>query len=279
MVGTEYYMTNYFKELHPVSVAAYMIGMLLLILFTPYDYKMFLVLIIISFFSLYIYGIKKYLQSLAGFFVVMIGFSIFNMIFYHAGETPFLYVNDVPLTVESLEYGFYTGAMVCALFLWFKLMQELLDNRKITYLIGRKLPVIGLVISMVFTYYDKFVWKIDKIKEVWNTYEKEEKIGRLKYAGIIFSVLLSVMLEDSVKTAQSMKARGYGSNTRTNYNSYSFRLSDAAIICVTIIILVARFTVLTGFKHSFYLSILYMIIPVLFNIGRELQWKVYQSRI
>ncbi len=269
-------MENYIRQLHPWAAAVYMFVTLFLIMASPYDTQMVLVFALLSVNCICSLGVKKYFQSLKLYIVIILFLAVFNMIFNPKGDTPFLYINDRPFTKESLLYGMYMGVMVSAVFVWFQLFQDVLDNRKITYLIGSRLPVTGLIISMVFCYYEKFLTKIDKIKEVWNTYALEAAKDPLKKAGIILSVLLSVMLEDSVDTALSMSARAYGTGKRTSYRGYSIQAMDILLIAASagmLILLALKPAAIQVWLAAF------LLLPVIYNMFKELQWKFYQSRI
>lgn len=269
-------MTNYFKERHPLAVVIYLLGMLLLIVTSEYDKIMILWFCLLAVNDIMVFGPAESLRSMRYYFVMIAAMAVFQVIFYHQGETVFLYVNDQPWTIEALLYGVYMGFMVAALFLWFRLFQSLLDNQKITWLLGKRFPVIALIVSMVFCYYEKFLYKIDKIKEVWSTFGTEQKFGKLKHAGIILSVLLTVMLEDSVDTAMSMTARGYGTCRRTSYMRYPWEWSDTALILLAVAICTPY---MLGVRKIVVLCMLFAIIPTIYNIYKEIQWKYYLSRI
>lgn len=270
-------MTDFFSERNPYAVCLYFCVVLLMIMTQPYGAGLLVLFAALSLNRIYLCGMRSYGKSLAGYAVVVCFFMVFNAVFNHMGETPFLYVNDTPLTVESLVYGAYTGCMVCALFLWFLLFQDIFDSRRIAYLMGRRFPVTGLVIGMVFCYYEKFIWKIHKVQEVWNGYGIQESQGKLKYAGTVLSVLLSVMLEDSVDTAKSMKARGYGcGKKRSSYVKYEYHSADAVIVAASLLAGGALYVCPSG--RSVW-QMLFCMVPLLYNIGRELQWKYYQSKI
>lgn len=247
-----------------------------MVMASPYDTQMILVFVLLSVNCICSLGLRKYAKSIRFYMMVIFFLAVFNVIFNSQGQTPLLYINDRPFTKESLLYGMYMGFMVSALFVWFQLFQDVFDNRRITYLIGSRLPVTGLILSMVFCYYEKFITKIDKIKEVWNTYAFAEAKDPLKKAGIILSVLLSVMLEDSVDTALSMDARGYGKGKRTSYLCYAFGIMDGILLASTAAMAVIYVCKPPEFKV--YMAV-FLLLPVIYNIAKELQWKFYQSKI
>lgn len=269
-------MTNYFKQLNPWSTICYMILLFFTIITADHGLNMMVVFLSISLNFSFILGMISYLQTMKSGVFLIFFMGIFNMLFNHRGETPILYINNHPLTVEAFLYGINMGIMIISLLLGFRIFNMIFDNQKITYIIGRRFPVTGLIISMVFCYYEKFIRKIDKIKEVWSTYGTEEKFGKLKNAGIIWSVLLSVMLEDSVETAMSMSARGYGKGKRSSYIQYAFKSAD--YILLFIILVYGTGYIIAGY-HAVWMIAAYFFVPDIYNIYKELQWKYYLSKI
>lgn len=269
-------MAAYIRQLHPWAAMIYLLMALVLVMTSPYDMQMALLFGLLSVNSIVMRGMGTYLKSARLYLCMIVFFGLFNMIFNPRGDNVLLYVNDRPLTEEALLYGVFMGFMVSALFVWFQIFQEVFDNKKIVYLIGSRLPVTGLILSMVFCYYEKFVAKIDKIREVWDTYVFEEARNPVKKAAIVLSVLLSVMLEDSVDTALSMEARGYGRGKRTSYVVYSFQWMDG-ILTGASIIMVGMLIWNPPMKGL--AMVIFMLLPVMFCIVKELQWKFYMSRI
>lgn len=268
---------NYFNELHPFSGILYMIILLGTVITADYGWEMLIVFVLVSINVIELNGVCAYFKSLRVYFVIMIATALFNLIFNHRGNTPFLYVNDIPLTVDSLIYGLFTGMMIATLLMWFLMFNKFFDNRKIVYLIGGKFPSIALIISMVFCFYEKFLYKIDRIKEVWRTFEKTGRLSKIKNAGIVLSVLLSAMIEDSVDTAKSMNARAYGKYKRTKYVPYKIRLDDILILVVTGAMTICLWQIQTPVRYMIIGT--FAIVPTIYNIYKEIQWKFYLWKI
>ncbi len=269
-------MTNFFREIHPWAIMIYLLGAIWRIAITDYDITMIYWFIALSCTDISISGIRdfgKRLRYYAGMILVM---AAFQVVFNHSGDRVFLYVNGQPWTWDAFVYGFYMGCMVSGLCLWFQVFQKCLDNQKITYMIGNRFPTVALIINMVFCYYEKFIYKIDKIREVWHAYGTEKTLGGKKHAGILLSVLLTVMLEDSIDTAMSMSARGYGSGKRTHYKVYPWMLRDSIVTGVAGLVCIGCMFWKAGVVK---IGMLYMILPVLYNGYKELQWKYYQWKI
>lgn len=269
-------MKNFFEELHPFFFVCYMLSFFLLFAMLPYDGGMILIFLVLSVQTIYLKGLRQYGKSLLGYLSMILIFGVFNVIFYHEGDTPFLYINGQPLTVEAFRYGICMGFMAADLILFFQMISGILDSGKVIWLFGRVLPVTGLVISMVFCFYDKFLYKIDKIKEVWNTYRIGKQYGSVKYTGILWTVLLNVMLEDSVDTALAMSARGYGRKRQTRYRNYEITAEDIILFGAVMILFLAGIW-LSEYRIGIVLFLAG--IPLIYNVYKELKWKYYLWKI
>ena len=269
-------MKNFFEELHPFFSVCYMLSFFLLFAMLPYDEGMILIFLVLSVQTIYLKGLRSYGTSLLGYLSMILIFGIFNVIFYHEGDTPFLYINGQPLTVEAFRYGVCMGFMAADLMLFFHRGSEILDSGKVIWLFGRVLPVTGLVISMVFCFYDKFLYKIDKIKEVWNTYQIGKQYGSVRYTGILWTVLLTVMLEDSVDTALAMSPRGYGRKSTARYQTYEITVENMVLFGIVTALFVAG---ICRLEYRIGIVLLLAGIPLIYNVYKELQWKYYLWKI
>jgi len=265
---TNTFIQNYFYSFHPISLLIFFI-----LIFTSLisrDYSIITVLAFASLSLLYIQleGIKAYAVKCIYFFILTFLMMIFNIFFNHSGDTPLLYVNDLPITKESLLYGLYTGLMISSLMLWFNAFNYSFDNGKISYLFSKYFPTIGLVISMSFGFYERFKYKEDKIKHILFTENfiapKHGIINKIRFASIVFSILISVMLEDSVDTATSMVSRGYANKRKKTYKKYFFRKKDFILILISILLI--KFPLILFF------------IPIIYNIYMEIYFKIILSK-
>ncbi len=268
-------IANHFYNFHPISLMIYFI--LLLISFLSLEYSKYLIFIfaILSVQYMLLVGAKKFLKSFIYFILLTIFMGIFNLIFNHSGDTPFLYINGIPITIESFIYGIYSGIMISCFILLFNCFNKSVDNGKINYLFSRHLPVFGLIISMSFSIFERFKNKLDTIKLALFTQGIRSSLGllsKIRYASTVFTVLISVLLEDSVDTALSMTARGYGSHTKKTYKKYSFKANDFIMIIAALFF---TFMTIIGFIPFIYLI---TVLPIIYNIYSEVLWY-YQSKI
>ncbi len=268
-------MKNFFTEVNPVAELLFLATELILICITE-QHGLLIILSALVLADIYYKGIRTALKGLAGSFMMMAFFAVFNSLFYHSGETPLIYVNDVPITWEAMVYGFYSGCLAVVLIKWFRTVSEIVDGRKITFLLGRHFRVTALIITMVLGYTERFRTRIEKIDQVFKGFKMDIKVGRIRYAGIILSVLLGCMLEESSDTARSMEARGYGSGKKSSYIQYKKTFSDILIVFVSVFLLIICMVSEKLFSLA---SFILFLVPVVYSLFREVQWKFYQSKI
>lgn len=262
--------TNYFYSFHPAALLFYYILVIFAIFKCDYNYNLIYAFISLSICSVYLKGIMAYIKSLLYYMVLILATGIFNVVFNHSGENVFLYVNNIPLTFDSLFYGFYTGVLVSCLLLWFTTLNESMDTGKINYLIGTRLKATGMILSLTFGFTEKFRYKLDIIRHT--LYTQGIRTLNLKYGATVLSLLINVMLEDSSITADSMIARGYTSKGRKSYKKYDFYIKDVCLLILASICF-TLFLLFDGF------IILLILIPVIHNIYKEFLWKYYLSKI
>ena len=123
-------------------------------------------------------------------------------------------------------------------------------------------------------------------------------IERVKHGINIVSIMMTWAFENSIETADSMKARGYGLKGRTAFSIFVFNRRDkiALIIISTLslaVIISANlgayyyryFPSMKGIKLEFVSSIAFVlyfllcITPLVINLLEDLRWKRIQSKI
>lgn len=221
-----------------------------------------------------------------------------NALFQHRGATVLFYFRENRITMEALLYGVSAGLMIAAMIFWFYCAGKVLSSEKIMYLFGRILPSFSLIFSMILRFLPRFSIQAVRI------YEAQKGIGffgrgRKVESGLkITSVLMTWALENAVDTADSMKARGYGTAKRSIFSRVYFGPQDAGI-AVLIFLLVS--VIVTGairgeisFQYFPMLKetsfawgraavytayLLLCFLPLFLNLQEERKWRRLQSKI
>ena len=145
------------------------------------------------------------------FFCLFFMLAVMNPIFIHSGETILFFMNDNPVTLEALIYGTVSAGMLVGVLLWCKCYTTILTTDKFLYLFGKIIPKMGLILSMVFRFIPLFKLQIHKINQAQKTmglYATDSIPDKIGGGMRVFDSLLAWSMENSIDTADSMKARG-----------------------------------------------------------------------
>ncbi len=319
-------MTDEFSRYHPVVNLIFY----LLVLGTTM-FQMSVGLVFISLFSAVVYYFMlkkteglKYCAVVVGIIIVS---AIINPLFSHKGGTLLFYLfTGNPVTLESIIYGLISAIIIGAMLLWFSTFNQVMGVERILGAIGKVLPNVSLLITMIMRFIPQYIRHQRKVSMVNKVNkrnygekinllnrEKTEKenvieackkqkkkngidkiIDNIKEGSRTFSITTTWALENSIYTADSMKARGFGTGRRTNYSNYKFQKRDYLLIGWLVILwLVVVFSLEREKVYTYYYPfiqvknnvVVYLIYgllcltPVLINVKEEIRWLILKSRI
>lgn len=319
-------MTDEFSRYHPVVNLIFY----LLVLGTTM-FQMSVGLVFISLFSAVVYYFMlkkteglKYCTVVVGIIIVS---AIINPLFSHKGGTLLFYLfTGNPVTLESIIYGLISAIIIGAMLLWFSTFNQVMGVERILGAIGKVLPNVSLLITMImrfipqYTRHQRKVSMVNKVNkrnygekinllnrektEKENVIEARKKqkkkngidkiIDSIKEGSRTFSITTTWALENSIYTADSMKARGFGTGRRTNYSNYKFQKRDyllmgwLVILWLVVVFSLEREKVYTYYypfiqvKNNMVVYLMYGLLcltPVLINVKEEIRWLILKSRI
>lgn len=319
-------MTDEFSRYHPVVNLIFY----LLVLGTTM-FQMSVGLVFISLFSAVVYYFMlkkteglKYCAVVVGIIIVS---AIINPLFSHKGGTLLFYLfTGNPVTMESIIYGLISAIIIGAMLLWFSTFNQVMGVERILGAIGKVLPNVSLLITMImrfipqYTRHQRKVSMVNKVNkrnygekinllnrektEKENVIEARKKqkkkngidkiIDSIKEGSRTFSITTTWALENSIYTADSMKARGFGTGRRTNYSNYKFQKRDyllmgwLVILWLVVVFSLEREKVYTYYypfiqvKNNVVVYLIYGLLcltPVLINVKEEIRWLILKSRI
>lgn len=176
------------------------------------------------------------LQGLRWQLPILIIIAVLNPLFSASGSTELFRLGLRAVYLESACYGLFMGAMLVASMLWLQAGASLLSFDKVMALFGNAAPTIALMISMSMRLIPRFLRKgrlVGAVQDLSAPPQRtalERARGRLRLS----SVLMGWGMEDSLETADAMRARGWGgAPKRTTYSRYRFRSSD----CIALVLL------------------------------------------
>ncbi len=235
------------------------------------------------------------------FAAMLILLTVSNPLFSDSGETLLLSFRGLTVTAEALLYGANTAAAMVAVILWCRALTEALSSDRFVFLFGRLLPHSALVLTHALRLLPLFGRRAEELRDIASTSGRPAArgaLGRLQSASRSFIALIGLSLEDSLTSAASMRARGYGSGRSTRYSAFKFGRSDLLLTVPSLMLFV---TVLTGcalglLNFEFYPTFsfpelgsprllclsafsLLSLLPFIFEIKEVLKWRFLLSRI
>lgn len=306
-----------FNLFHPVVALVYFAALLVIVMATMHP-----VYILMGFCAAFVcelitYGWRKACRGLVWQAPLAVVIAFANCFFSASGSTELFRIGSRAFFLEGFIYGACMGGMIMTVFIIFSNASRALSSDKTMSLFGNILPTIGLMLSMIFRLVPKFTRRGKEISAVYQACtaatrpaacgsgEKQEQtpctdVGRvqkkriqrsaaLKFDLRLSSVLMGWGMEDSLETANSMKARGWGvSLRRTTYVRYRFRTYDAIVL--TGVIALAFLSFILSLKACalfvFYPSVggflpwysyvpfaLYALFPFVLEVREHLIWQ------
>lgn len=188
-------------------------------------------------------GLRSAVCALRWQIPVMLVIALVNPLFVRMGSTVVLELFGRQVFLESLLYGLAMAGMFVASVQWFAACSHMLTHDKVLALFGSAAPVVALMISMTMRLVPRFLRQgrtIAAVQDVARScFVADGRAGlparvadRLRQS----SVLMGWAMEDSLETADAMRARGWGARRRrTTYVPYRFTLCDAAAIVLLVL--------------------------------------------
>ena len=259
---------------------------------------------------------KKAARFMAGIpLVVMLLVLILNPLFVHKGVSVLFMIGDIQFTKEAVVYGASSALMTGAVIMWFYCYGLVMTSDRFMAVFGRIAPASSLVFSMVLRFLPRFTDQASRIDEAQRgllveaalddgdktaggTKRGTAKKDRVKRTVGQVSMLTTWALENSIETADSMRARGYGLPGRTNYSGFKMRKKDVVMMAFLAVICISLAAGRAAGNMSFYaypvimtsvmdmreaaMFIVYSVmcwLPALMMAEEEMEWKRSRSRI
>lgn len=228
--------------------------------------------------------------------------TVINMLTNPRGSTVLYYTENSQITLEAIIFGILTGLLLSSIIIWFACYNEVMTSDKIMFLFGRLMPAMSLVFSMVMRFIPNYKNQIKKISHAQRCIGRDVSDGTIKekiHHGIkIVSIMFTWALENSIDSADSMKARGYGLKGRSSFSIYRFDKRDmlmmAYIVAMSAVLIFGMITErcdiefypdivmakFDGISMLIYVSYIFLcFIPVVIEVKEVLLWKYFQSKI
>jgi len=222
--------------------------------------------------------------------------SLINPLMNTYGEHVLFFVFGRPYTLEALYYGMDIGGIFVAMMLWFSCYSQVLTSDKFVCLFGSLIPALSLLLVMVLRMIPNLMRKGKQIMGARRSIGKgagdqSSKQEKLTDGMSILSALTDWALEGSIVTADSMRARGYGTGKRTSFQIYRLTLRDLLLLimeAVLIFLILKAGGTEATFTPVLYIEtptwglgayVCYLLIPPVLHLKEAVQWHISISRI
>ena len=241
---------------------------------------------------------RKGVKMLLGMVPLFLVLSAINPLVNHYGEHTLLTVFGKPYTLEALYNGMAVAAMFVSMLLWFGCYNIVMTGDKFTSLFGNLIPSLSLLLVMVLRMVPSLLRKARQISGARKSVGKGAGEGsreKLRDMVAVLGALTDWSLEGSIVTADSMRARGYGSAKRSSFMIYRMTARDFCLLAVQIILAGAVIAFAAGgstaaaYTPALQIAPLslpglavygaYLLIPTVLHIKEVLQWHILRSGI
>ena len=238
----------------------------------------------------------KMLLGLVPLFLLL---TAINPLFNTYGETTLFFLFGRPYTLQALYYGAAMASVLIAMLIWFGCYNKVLTSDKFTALFGNLIPAVSLLLVMVFRMVPNFMRKaiqfIGARKSIGKGAGENATYKEKLHDGMtVLGALTTWALEGSVITGDSMRARGYGTEKRSSFMSYSMTAIDWMLVMMIPVLLALvivaacfgqmaasytpRFTV-APLSWGIIPYGLYLLIPTFLHIKEAIQWHISRLKI
>jgi energy-coupling factor transport system permease protein len=239
-------------------------------------------------------------RTFGGLAVLIAAVAGINPLFNPRGAHPLFTLLGRAYTAESLCYGAAAGGMFAAALLWFFCYEQVVTEDKLTAVLGKRLPALSLLLVMVLRLVPSVGRKAGQISAARRCVGLGgggSRKERIQTGMTTLSALSSAMLEGSVITADSMRARGYGTGATTSYQAKRWGKEDKAVLAAVLLLsaltaaafgagaMQAEFLPTLSFAPVAGAGILalsgyalLLLIPTILHLREELKWNSFKLK-
>lgn len=290
-----------FSTYHPAVLLFYFLNVIVIAMFTAHPVLLALVLLGGVLFCGLLETRRQFFNNLSFYIPLFLLLAVTNPLFSHNGSTPLFFLNGNAVTLEAVLYGINIAAVLVGVLYWCKCYSVIMTSDKFTYLFGKAIPKLSLVLSMALRFIPLFKTQIKRVsatQKAMGLYTGKGIVDKLRGSLRVFSVMVTWSLENAVETGDAMKARGYGLHGRSRFSLFRFTARDAVLLGSTLVLTsVVLVGMALGFvQFQFYpkmssidISTLALstyiafgvlcMLPFIIEIKENVKWKYFVSRI
>ncbi|UJF32613.1 energy-coupling factor transporter transmembrane component T [Paenibacillus hexagrammi] len=227
-------MKSGFRSFHPFVCFFYYIGAMLLGMLVTHPVYLLTLLMTGVLLTMLNRESRALLSMLKFYLPISLLYALLNPLFSHRGRHILFYFWDQPVTLESLAYGGYSTVNLLNILVLFISFNAVLPPSRFLYIFGSYFPKIGLLVVMSMRFVPLLKRRLTDIASVQRMKGINIAHGSLRKRmtdGMkLLQILLTLSLEEALQTADAMKAKGYGSGTRSRYEAYALMPRDIRLL-------------------------------------------------
>lgn len=277
--------------IHPAVYVIYYLLLVILAFLYNDPYYMISFLVCVSALIM-LQGINREFKNVVQFFLPMsLLIIILNPLVSQVGTTRIYILGSYFITLEALVYGILMSLSLLIILLLFASYNRAVSYQEMLYLFSKKFPHVSMIIIMALRFIPLLSYRLTEVNKIsrfnQENQENESLVDKIKKTAQMLGVVVSWSLEESMLTAQSMKARGYGIMNRTSYLSFNLRRIDClfllliSVTCLICIIGLANgfgrieiyptlnFSVHESMLNPYYFSFLILLLPLIYLEFKE----------
>ncbi|WP_249869077.1 energy-coupling factor transporter transmembrane component T [Oceanobacillus saliphilus] len=260
-------MPRGFRSFHPFVLMLYYIAVIAGLMINQHPFFLLAAFICLVFVNLILdKGVElnkwKYMILFLSLFVLVL-----TPIFNQQGNIVLWTVFSREIYLEAIIQGFMIACTLSGILALFTTFSIVITSDKFLYMFSKVFPKWALILMLALRFVPLFRKRLSDIQDVQEMKGVSMKDGKLREKaqnGMLFiQILLTYSLEEAIQTADSMSARGYGLQKRSNYESYAWKLRDSYVL-----IYIIAFSLLIIIGWQLHESVL-MLAPTLESIALE----------
>ncbi|RDU36861.1 energy-coupling factor transporter transmembrane protein EcfT [Neobacillus piezotolerans] len=223
------------NRLHPLTAFSYYagaLGMLLLFQHPAFLLVAFTLILFLNFVQDRFKSLRRWLFLILSSGVLLFGV---NPVFNERGREILFELGSHRVTVEAVLLGGMAALSVMGMIALFVSYNEIMTPNKLLFLFSRIMPQFAVLLMLTLRFIPLMRIRLGEIAAVQASKGIAVASGtlreRAKNGMLYVQTLLVFSLEEAIQTADSMKARGYGSGTRSAYHHFRFRKLDWLSLC------------------------------------------------
>ena len=139
--------------------------------------------------------------------------------------------NITPGPAMFTEQPDIVWGLIAALLMVFPSLNVLLDSERILFLFSRLMQTSALILSMSMRFVPLLTRRARELRQL-HRQDGEGLPARLSHAGKLLGALLDWTMEEGMQSSRTLRARGYGAQSRSFYGVFRFTARDAGASCL-----------------------------------------------